>query len=305
MLLEARTRAGIAPVESRSVAEIRAAREAWRLTVAPNPIYLPHIDDLSIPVAGGSVALRVYRPAPGLRPVVVYFHGGGWVLGDLEHSDAFCRRLCRETGCAVVNVDYRLAPEHRFPTPAEDCLAAFDWIAAGGDAMLDPGRIAVAGSSAGGNLAASVSLICRERGGQAPVAQFLAYPVLDPACDAPSFVDYADGFIVSTEDMRWYWRQYLATPDDAASIFACPLRAEDLAGLPSTLVITAGCDPVRDDGERFARRLAEARVPAELSRYEGVLHGFLAMEGTIAKAEPALAEAAAFLRRHLFAKETA
>jgi acetyl esterase len=245
----------------------------------------------------GAIPVRVYRPDAGAgRPAIVYFHGGGWVIGDLDHSDGLCRSLCREAGMVVVNVDYRLAPEHRFPAAAEDCYATLCWTAENAASLgVDATRLAVAGASAGGNLAAAAALMARDRGGPALGAELLVYPVLDAACDLPSYVEFADGYVVSTEDMRWYWRQYLSEPADAADAYACPLRAADLSGLPQTLVITAEYDCVRDDGERYAERLAEFGVPVRLIRMPGTLHGFFNMPGVNRKATEAVTEAARFL----------
>jgi acetyl esterase len=291
-LVEARRAAAIPPVREQRLEDARASRKAWREKAAPAPTPIDEVFERSVPVAGGDILVRVYRPAsPVPLPVIVYFHGGGWVLGDLDHSDALCRQLAIETRAAVVNVDYRLAPEHRYPTAAEDGYAALLWAAA----EMPGVPLAVAGASAGGNLAAAVALMARDRAGPALAAQLLAYPVLDDACDAPSFIGYGTGHIVETDDMRWYWEQYLTQPGDAAEPYACPLKAPDLAGLPPTLVITAENDPVRDDGERYAARLAEAGIRAKLTRYPGTLHGFFATPGIYDKTDAAITEAAAFL----------
>jgi acetyl esterase len=290
--LEERRRQNIPPVAGMTVDQIRASREAWRVRSAAAGPAVDAVEDHPVPVEGGTILVRTYRSGGGPRPAVVYFHGGGWVLGDLEHSDALCRHLCVETGYVVANVDYRLAPEHRFPTAAEDGYAALRWLAR--QPGIDAARLAVAGASAGGNLAAAVALMARDRAGPALRAQLLAYPVLDAACGFPSYAAFAEGHIVSTEDMRWYWRQYLRRPQDAESPYACPLRAADLSELPPALVITAECDPVRDDGEAYARRLG-----ARCARYPGTLHGFLAMPGRFPKAAAAIREAADFLRAEL------
>jgi acetyl esterase/lipase len=300
-LLAARRKTEIESTASRNVAEIRASRKGWQtsLPVLAAPVY--RLADLDVPVAGGTIKARLYWPSQAHRlPVVLYFHGGGWVLGDLEHSDALCRALCISTGAVVVNVDYRLAPEHKYPVAAEDCYAALGWVVREARCLdIDPARLAVAGASAGGNLAAAVTLMSRDRAGPPLRAQLLVYPCLDDVCDAPSYREFAEGFIVSTEDMRWYWRQYLRRAADAAEPYACPLLAADLSRLPPALVITAECDPIRDDGEAYAERLRAAGVAVSASRYPGTLHGFFAMPGALAKADAAIAEAAAFLRRAL------
>lgn len=297
---------GPKPIEQCTVPEARA-QPTLAMALAKIVRDLPDDGGISmelrmIPGAAGEIKARVYAPAgeaAGL-PMILYLHGGGWVLGDLDHSDALCRRLALETGYVVANVDYRLAPEHRYPTAAEDSFAAFSWVVREADALgVDPGRIAVAGASAGGNLAAAVALMARDRGGVQPAAQLLAYPVLDDACDSGSFRDFGEGYIVNTDDMRWYWTQYLARPEDAAQAYACPLKADDLAGLPPALVITAECDPIRDDGERYAERLSAAGVRATVSRYPGALHGFFAMPGVLSKGTQAVLEASDFLKRRL------
>lgn len=301
-LLEERRQAGLPPTTALSVADLRASREAWRKRSPIPAVSVFHLTDHVVPVAAGSIKMRLYRPSPAVQiPVVVYFHGGGWVLGNLEHSDALCRALCVATGALVANVDYRLAPEHTYPIAAEDSYAALRFVCENAGRLgADRDRLAVAGSSAGGNLAAAAALMSRDRGGPAIRAQLLVYPVLDAACALPSYETFADGYIISTEEMRWYWSQYLSGPEKARESYACPLIAANLSGQPSTLVITAECDPVRDDGEAYVARLRDAGVPARLSRYPGTLHGFFAMPGVLSKATAAVAEAAHFLQSELF-----
>lgn len=300
-ILAARRRVGIPPISGLTAREVRASRKVWSAGSVVPTVTVNQITDLVLPADFGRRPVRVYRPGPGEGlPVVVYLHGGGWVIGDLDHSDPLCRHLCRETGCVIVNVDYRLAPEHKYPCAAEDTFSAIQWVAArAADIGADPSRIAVAGASAGGNLAAVAALMCRNRNGPALAAQLLVYPVTDAACAFPSYAEFAEGYIVSTEDMRWYWQQYLVRREQAAEPFASPFRARDLAGLPPALVITAECDAVRDDGERYAERLQSFGVAARISRYPGVLHGFFAQPGLSAKATLAVAEAAGFLREAL------
>ncbi len=293
-VLRDRRNAAVPGVAAQSLAEVRASREAWRSKSADPPAPVHSVADTH----AGTVPVRLYRPdARTSLPALVYFHGGGWVLGDLEHSDGICRHLCAEIGCIVVNVDYRLAPEHRYPAAAEDSFSALKWIHdEAANLGVDARRLGIAGSSAGGNLAAVCALMARDRGGPACQAQLLVYPVLDQACAFPSFTEFGDGYIVSTTDMRWYWEQYLAEPSQGAEPYASPLRAPDLSGLPPALVITAECDPVRDDGEAYAERLRADGVPVRLTRYPGTLHGFFANPGTLPKARLAVTEAAGFLR---------
>lgn len=295
-LLDARKRACIPPVSRQTLEEIRGSRKEWRVATPVPKMPVDEVFDKAILVEGGSIKLRIYRPSRSAgRPAIVYLHGGGWVLGDLDHSDALCRYMAAKGGHVVVNVDYRLAPEHRYPTATEDCYSAFQWTAANAEMLgIDSGRIVIAGGSAGGNLAAAVCLMARDRGSLSPVAQILAYPVLDDACSSPSYEEFVEGFILGTEDMRWYWRQYLDGMDNPGT-YAMPLLAEDLSNLPPALVITAENDPVRDDGERYAVRLKAAGIPAVLSRYAGTLHGFFAMPGASEKGTEAVHEALAFI----------
>lgn len=302
-ILAARRLAKIPPVRLQALADVRSSRNAWRTSGPQAPLFpVDAVSERSIPVTGGEILVRLYRhgtPASP-TPAIVYLHGGGWVLGDLDHSDTLCRFLARETEYLVANVDYRLAPEHPYPVAAEDCLAAFQWLAGTGTTLgVDGARVAVAGGSAGGNLAAAVTLMARDRGLRRPAAQVLAYPVLDDACEGGSYSEFADGYIVTTDDMKWYWEQYLQRPTDRSAPYACPLKATDLAGLPPAFICTAEYDPVRDDGERYAVRLQAHGVPVDLHRYPGTLHGFFAMPGTLEKGTESARAAASFLRLQL------
>jgi acetyl esterase len=250
-------------------------------------------------VEAGGVPARIYRPAGEAGGALVYLHGGGWVVGDLETHDPLCRALAARAGCAVVAVDYRRAPEHRFPAALDDAWAATRWVAAQASVLgLDPARLAVGGDSAGGNLAAVVARRARDAG--LPLAwQLLAYPVTVHRFDSPSYIELAEGYGLTRRTMSWYWDQYLARPEDGASPDASPLEADDLAGVAPALVLTAGFDPLRDEGEAYAARLEAAGVPTTLVRYDGLIHGFLRMPGAIAAAGAALDETAAALREAL------
>lgn len=297
-ILAARRLADIPAVATQTVNQVRASRKSWRQSTHVPTQQVHEVVDLQVPTDDGTVGVRTYRPntTTGL-PVIVYLHGGGWVIGDLDHSDALCRLLCLEAAALIVNVEYRLAPEHKYPAAAEDCFAVVCWLGEHASQLrADARRMAVAGSSAGGNLAAATTLMSRDRGGPELSAQLLVCPVMDSSCVSPSFVEFADGYIVSAEDMRWYWQQYLEREVQASEPYACPLRADDLSGLPDALVITAECDPVRDDGERYATRLRSAGVAVRHTRYPGTLHGFFAMPGANAKGTLAVREAAAWLR---------
>ena len=297
-ILEARKKAALPDVTSLPIDEVRRSRDAWRVSNSAPPVAVFQTIDHSLEGPGGAIALRIYRPGQTERaPILLYLHGGGWVFGDLEQNDGLCRLLAVESGCVVVNVDYRLAPENRYPAAADDCYAVLCWAAQhAAEFGADPARIVIAGSSAGGNLAAAVTLMSRDRGGPRIAAQILVYPVLDDSCAFPSHAEFSKGHILSTDEMRWYWRQYLDGSGAAGEPYACPLKATDLSDLPRCLVITAECDPVRDDGEKYAARLAGAGVPVKLTRYPGTLHGFFAMAGILPKATAAVREASEFVQ---------
>ena len=255
------------------------AREATNQMLAAWATAEPKVAATDRAIAGpaGDIPLRIYHPegATGTLPVLVYFHGGGWVLGGIDSHDSVCRALTRAAGCVTVSVGYRLAPEHKFPEPFNDCYAAVQWVAERGtDAGADPSRIAVGGDSAGGNLAAAVALAARDRGGPKLIHQLLICPAIDPTCDTGSQRDLAEGYMLTQRDMHWFWGQYLPGALAATDPYACPLRAGSLRGLPPATVITGEFDPLRDEGEAYAARLAQAGVPVKAKRYEGVIHGF-------------------------------
>lgn len=275
------------------------SRELFRMMRAfggpPEPV--GEVEDRVLPP---SIRVRTYTPAgesTGPRPALVFFHGGGWVLGDVDTVDGICRRLANVSGCTVISVDYRLAPEHKFPVPLEDCFQAVwhvhDQAASFG---VDRSRIAVGGDSAGGNLAAAVTLKARDRGDLPLAFQLLIYPIVDFAFDTPSYIENAEGYGLSRDMMIWYWDQYLARPDDGPSPLASPIRAPDLSGLPPALVITAGYDVLRDEGEAYAAQLREAGVPVEARRYGGMIHGFFQMVDAFDQARAAIRDAGESLR---------
>ena len=285
------------PVEALPVAEARAAMEAQ---VGPLKALAPEVAevaDRAIDGPGGALRLRFYRPAgAGPHPVVVYIHGGGWVLCSLETHDNVCRHLCVGAEAIVVSVDYRLAPEHRFPAAIDDSFAAVQWVARHAASFGgDPARIVVAGDSAGGNLAAAVALRARDEGGPRPAGQLLVYPVTDYPSDAmASYDENGEGYGLTRESMEHYWSQYLGdAPADAP--YAAPLRAADLAGLPPAFVITAEYDVLRDEGEAYAGALQAAGVPVEVTRYAGVNHGFFSLAGMIEGGTAAMRDACDWL----------
>ena len=284
--------AGLPPVYEVDIAEGRRANDETAAALFGPTDPIASVEDLAVAGPGGELALRVYRPREqDDLPTLVYFHGGGWVLGSLETHDGVCRALAARAGCRVVAVDYRLAPEHRFPAAVEDAWFATVWASRLG------GQLAVGGDSAGGNLAAVVALRARDEGAPALDLQLLVYPVTDADLDRPSYVEFAAGFGLTREAMRWYWLQYLGPDGDGADSAASPLRAADPAGVAPALVITAGCDPLRDEGEEYASRLGDAGVPVTTSRYDGLIHGFFRMPAVLSRADAALDEAAAALRK--------
>jgi acetyl esterase len=276
------------------------ARAIPRLRMG-TPEAVARIEDRTVPGPDGAIPVRVYQPAgEPPSPLLVYFHGGGWVIGSLDSHDVTCRALANASGCVVVSIGYRLAPEHKFPAPAEDCYAATRYVADhAAEFGGDPSRLAVGGDSAGGNLAAAVTLMVRERGGPRVTFQLLIYPVTDFRFDTPSYSDNATGYLLTTAAMRWFWNHYLRDAADGGSPFASPMRAADLHGLPAALLITAEYDPLRDEGEAYAARLRDAGVAAVTSRYDGQIHGFVAMAGVFPAARRAIDEAAAALRAAL------
>ncbi len=256
------------------------------------------IEDRVIPGPDGDVPVRIYRPASDEpRPAVAFFHGGGWVIGNLETHDGIARKLCNASGSVLVSVDYRLAPESRFPAAAEDCLAATSWTAANAAELgARPGPIAVAGDSAGGNLAAVVSLMARDRRGPEIGFQLLVYPVVDCDFERPSYRENAEGYMLTRDVMRWFWDQYVPEPGERRHPYVNPLAAENLADLPPALVLTAEFDPLRDEGEAYAAALAAAGVPVTCTRYDGMIHGFFSFADFVDAAKRAVAESAGAVR---------
>lgn len=293
-----RARSGEPPLYAMSVAEARAADLAAIRADGGSARELHQVTHRTIAGPGGPLPIRVYRPtAERHLPVLLYYFGGGWTLGSLDTSDVVCRTLAAEAGCLVVSVGYRLAPEHPFPAAVHDCHAGLRWVAAHtGELGADPARLAVGGDSAGGNLAAAVTLLARD-GGPRLAGQLLVYPNTDQLADDVSMRENADPCLFNHHSVAWYARHYLRDPADAADPLASPLRAADLSGLPPALVVTAEYDPLRDQGEAYARRLAGAGVPVELTRYPGMAHGFFAMAGAVDAASEATAQAARHLRR--------
>ena len=279
-----------------------ARRQMRDSTVPPDPLLMvDRVENRSITGPGGNIGLRLYYPA-GDSPfaVLIYYHGGGWVMGDLETHHGLCHALAKKSGCLVVSVDYRLAPEHRHPAAVEDAYAAACWVAQNSAAIqADPARIAVAGDSAGGHLAALVALMARDRNGPHLDMQILIYPITDFNFETSSYLKNASGYMLTRDLMRWFWNYYLDPEDPSDHPYVAPLRAQDLSNLPPALVITAEFDPLCDEGEAYAARLLQAGVEVKSIRYEGMVHGFFRMTSRLDKAGEALDEVAELIKGHL------
>jgi acetyl esterase len=286
------------PPDTLAVAEVRAVREAMMLRRPKLDESVARVEDRMIPGPGGRIRVRIYTPhGGGPHPVLAYFHGGGWVLGSLDTHDGVCRSLCHRTGCLVVAVEYRRAPEHKFPAALEDCSAAVTWCAEhaaeiGGDGT----RLAIAGDSAGGNLAAGLALALRDKSGPTLALQVLIYPVTNYEFNTATYHEYAVGYGLTRDSMWYFWRSYLAAPTDGASPYASPLLAKDLGGLPPALILTAHYDVLRDEGEAYAARLAQAGVPVRCTRYLELNHGFVQVAAVCEPANRGVQEIADALR---------
>ena len=288
---------GMPPIDSMTPVDARVATETMLCAIADVPD-VASVQDRRIPGPAGEIPIRVYAPESRVpQPILVYFHGGGFVIGNLASHDPLCRLLAARIPAIVVAVDYRLAPEHPFPAAAEDAYAAARWVAEhareiGGD----PGRIAVAGDSAGGNLSAVVSLLARERGGPKIVHQVLIYPVTDFSFETRSHIDNAEGYLLTRSLMHWFLGHYFSGPTPRTDPRFAVLRAPDLSGLPPATVLTAEFDPLRDEGESYAARLRAVGVPAALTRYDGMIHGFFANPALFPQAVTAIDDVAGVLR---------
>ena len=289
---------GMPPIHEQ---EPEAVREANRLPPAVPGAEMAHVEDRAVPGPAGDIPVRVYRPTEADdHALLVWYHGGGWVIGDLDGADVTCRELAARSGSVVVSVDYRLAPEHRYPAAHEDCYAATVWAAEHASELgADAGKLCVGGDSAGGNLAAVVSLRARDEDGPAIRFQLLVYPVTNHDYETGSYRDNAEGYLLTRDGMEWFWNHYLGPDGDGSHPHASPLRAASLSGLPPAHVITAEYDPLRDEGEAYAQRLQEAGVATTQTRYPGQIHAFYGMHGVLDDATNAVEESAQRLRAAL------
>ncbi len=293
--------AALPPMHTVPLERLRATDVA-RFTAGVPRVELPSVEQRTMPGPGGPIALRIYKPSNEANlPVVVFFHGSGFILCSLDTHDLICRQLCKASGAIIVSVDYRLAPEHKFPAASDDCLAATRWIGAHGHEFGgDASRIALAGDSAGGNLAAVTALRVRDQGGPALRGQLLVYPVTDhPSVPKPSYKECGEGLGLTDVSMRWFWDLYLADKSDLTHAYASPLRAESLHGLPPAYIITAQYDVLRDEGELYGKRLAEHGVETKVERFSDMNHGFIFWVGVIDPATEAVMKSAAWLREKL------
>ncbi|MFG6116031.1 alpha/beta hydrolase [Halobacillus sp. MO56] len=298
-LLEQMEAAGEPPMHELSPEEARAAMDFSPL--AGEPVEVAKVENRTIPSPAGDIPIRIYTPeGQGPFPALVFYHGGGWVIGDLDMVDVPCRLIANQSNCVVVSVDYRLAPEHKFPAAADDAYAVAQWtVEKGASIEVDSKRVAVGGDSAGGNLAAVVALMAHDRRDFSLAYQMLIYPVTHYSYDTASYQENADGYLLTKDSMEWFWDHYLRTEDDGRHPYASPLLAEDLSGLPPALVVTAEFDPLRDEGEAYARRLEEAGVAVERKRYDGMIHGFFWMPAALEQGKQCINQASAALKRAL------
>ncbi len=267
------------------------------------PPQVASVNDGAFAGPGGEIAFRRYRPlgvaAANAMPTLIYYHGGGWVIGNLETHDSTCRRLANKSRCQVIAIDYRLAPEHPFPAPTDDGVAAFRHIRDNAASFgVDPARIAVGGDSAGGSIAAVVCQACRDAGDQTPAFQMLIYPATDARRQTESHRLFSDGYFLTRDLIEWFWRAYAPKGTDLTDLRLSPLLAKDFTGLPPAFVLTAGYDPLRDEGRAYANRLIDAGAKTTYVNYPGTVHGFFSLTRFLQQGLRANDEAAAVLATH-------
>ena len=297
VILDLMAAAASPPLETLTPEAARPLTARLQALAGP-PEGIARVESRTIAGPAGDIPVRIYTPqGDGPFPAFVYYHGGGWVLGDLDAVDVPCRRIANRAACVVVSVDYRLAPEHKFPAAVEDAYAVAAWLAANGSSIgVDASRLAVGGDSAGGNLAAVVALMARDKAAFSLRHQVLLYPVTNRDFSTRSYRENGEGYYLTRAAMEWFWNHYLGDERDARHPYASPMRADDHRGLAPALVITAEYDPLRDEGEAYAQRLADADVPVLARRYPGMIHGFCWIPGAIEQGKHALDLAAATLK---------
>jgi acetyl esterase len=287
------------PVQEMTPEEARFAGWSWKYLMG-EPEDVAQVTYHFVPGPSADLPARIYRPESAgdtAAPALIYFHGGGFVLGNIEICDPFSRALANRTGCVVISINYQKAPEHKFPIALEDCYAATQWVFKWAETLkLDPARIGVIGDSSGGNLAAAVALKARDENGPALVWQMLIYPALRGTSDSPSAHAYASGYTLERAGMEYFWSHYVRSADDSTNPLCAPLAAKSLTGLPPALIICAQYDPLLDDGRDYAARLQADGVDVKLSIYDGMSHGFLWMGGVVDRTSDALDEIAAGAR---------
>jgi acetyl esterase len=294
--------AGRPPYENGTPAEARELYLKGRVVSNPEPPELAEVEPLSIPAPHGAIPARIYTPknlrkADGAAPCLVFYHGGGWVIGDLDSHDVVCRKLAHEGELIVISVDYRLAPEHKFPAAVDDAISAAKWVAANANALgIDTQRLMVGGDSAGGNLAAVVALAARDGDGPAIAGQVLIYPATDFAMTHPSHREPETSILLTHSVIKWFCNHYLSGAADIHDWRASPARAKTLVGLPPAYVLTAGGDPLRDEGDEYAARLEQAGVPVTYKHFPGQFHGFFTMGKLLNQANVAAGEIGVWLK---------
>ena len=295
VILDLVNASGFGDISEMEPTDVRTLMESLS---APSTVHVARVEDRTIPGPAGEIPVRIYAPASAdPLPVLVFYHGGGWVIGSLETHDGLCREIVDAARCMVVSVDYRLAPEHRFPAGVDDAYAAACWVSDhAGEIGADSSRVAVGGDSAGGHLAAVTAMTARDRGTPPIVLQLLVYPALEYEFERPSMIENAEGYMLTADGMRWFYRYTLNDPREGDDPRVSPIRAESLTGLPPAFVITAEFDPLRDQGVAYAEALAAAGVPVTSTTYDGVFHGFFNMQAMLDTAKLAVGDAVVALR---------
>lgn len=283
------------------VSEGRKMYEQFAMIQAGVPLKIARVEDFTILNRAGDyqIPLRVYTPILNVTcPALLYFHGGGWQRGSINSHDSICRNLATKGQCIIISVEWRLAPEHKFPIGLNDCLDSYLWLLEHTSSYnIDPNRIAIGGDSAGGNLAAAIVLLLKEKAIKLPIFQILFYPSLDLSCNTQSYINYADDYFLTTERVKYYVNEYIGSPKEIENPLVSPLKASDLRGLPPTYIITAGFDPLRDEGKLYADKLKSFDVPVTYQCYEGMIHAFLHMTDTVSEVNKIFDEVSLMLKK--------